>query len=361
MNEEITAKSTPLLKGRGAHSNPDNRFTTTLHETIDDGWWQDEVPESIATQVRPNPARSIISRNQSPDIGFNLSINPYQGCEHGCIYCFARPTHSYLDLSPGLDFETKLFYKENATELLVETFRRRSYQCEPIAIGANTDPYQPIERQFKVTRNLLEVMLEHRQPAVIITKSSLIERDMDILSEMATKNLIAVMVSLTSLDAELKRSLEPRAASPRARIRIMKALSDAGIPVGTLIAPLIPVITDPELETLLTTARDAGAQRAGYVLIRLPWEVKGLFKEWLAREHPLKARHVMNIIRQSRGGKDYDSRWGKRGVGTGKFADIIAQRFYRACRKLELNKQDFWLDCSKFSPPPRRGDQMSLW
>ncbi len=361
MKQQPPTQPLVFLKGRGANSNPDNRFSSTVHERCDDGWWQEEIFESIATEVRPNPARSIVTRNQSPDVGFNLSINPYQGCEHGCIYCFARPSHSYLDMSPGLDFETRLFYKENAAELLVETFRRRSYQCEPIAIGANTDPYQPIERQYRITRQLLEVALEYRQPVAIITKSSLIERDLDLLCALAEQRLIAVMVSLTSLDAGLKRTLEPRAASPKARLRIIRALSEAGIPVGALVAPVIPVITDPELERILAAAKAAGATRAGYVLLRLPWEVKDLFKTWLAAHHPLKAQHVMSIIRQSRGGKDYDSRWGKRGRGTGQFADLLAQRFYQACRKLELNKTDFVLDTSRFTPPPRRGDQMNLW
>lgn len=348
-------------KGRGAVSNLANRFEKQLSEVIDDGWWQDEIEESIATQVRPDPARSIINRNQSPDIPFSQSINPYKGCEHGCVYCFARPTHSYLDLSPGLDFETKIFYKENAAELLVENFRRRSYQCSPIALGINTDAYQPIERHYRITRQLLEVMLEYRHPVSLLTKSTLIERDLDLLSELAELRLVAVMVSITSLDPGIKRTLEPRTASPQARLRIIRALSEAGIPVGAMVAPVIPVITDPEMERILEAVHEAGATRAGYVLLRLPWEVKDLFREWLQAHHPLKAKHVMSIIRQSRGGKDYDSTWGQRGRGTGEFADLIARRFYLKCRKLGLNEHDFILDISQFRPPPRRGDQMNLW
>ncbi len=275
--------------------------------------------------------------------------------------CFARPTHSYLDLSPGLDFETKLFYKQNAPELLREAFRRRSYQCSPIALGINTDAYQPIERQYRITRQLLEVLLEHRHPVSLLTKSALIERDLDILSEMAQHRLVAVMVSMTSLDPAIKRTLEPRTASPQARLRVLRSLSEAGIPTGVMVAPVIPVITDPEMESILAAAAEAGAVRAGYVLLRLPWEVKDLFRQWLEAHHPLKTNHVMSIIRQSRGGKDYDSRWGQRGTGTGKFAELLMRRFYLACKKLELNREGFILDISQFQPPPRPGDQISLF
>lgn len=348
------------VKGRGALDNPASRFEKTLTEAVEDGWWQDEIQESMATEVRIDPARSIINRNQSPDIPFNLSINPYKGCEHGCIYCFARPSHSYLDLSPGLDFERKLFYKENAVELLQEALRRPGYRCEPIALGINTDAYQPIERQYRITRGLLEVMLEYRQPVSLLTKSSLIERDLDILSDMADLNLIQVMVSITSLDSEIKRTLEPRTASPGARLRVIRALHEAGVPAGVMVAPVIPVITDPELERILEAAAESGASHAGYVLLRLPWEVKDLFRNWLSAHYPLKSNHVMSIIQQCRGGKDYDSRWGLRGRGTGKFADLLAQRFSLACRRLGLNKAKMEMETTRFRPPPVAGDQLPL-
>lgn len=349
-----------LTKGRGAPSNLQNRFEKTLVESVDDGWWQDEVAESLATEVRIDPARSIISRNQSPDIPFNQSINPYKGCEHGCVYCFARPTHSYLDLSPGLDFERKLFYKENASDLLIEAFHQRTYRCEPIALGINTDAYQPIERQYRITRSLLELMLEYRHPVSLLTKSSLIERDLDILSELARLRLVNVMISITSLEADIKRTLEPRTAAPAARLRVMHALHEAGVPVGVMVAPVIPVITDPELEHILAAAQQRGAEQAGYVLLRLPWEVRDLFRQWLSAHYPLKARHVMSIIQQSRGGRDYDSTWGLRGRGTGPFADLLAQRFRLACQRLGLNRREVHLDTSLFRRPIQSGDQLDL-
>lgn len=291
---------------------------------------------------------------------FDQSINPYKGCEHGCVYCFARPTHSYLNLSPGLDFETRLFYKAEAAALLQEELRKPGYQCRPIALGANTDPYQPVERRLGITRQLLETMLAFKQPVAIITKGSLIERDLDLLAEMARLKLVQVMVSVTSLDSELKRSLEPRAASPAARLRAIGRLHETGVPVGVLVAPVIPVISDPEMESILKACAEAGASQAGYVLLRLPHEVKELFRQWLAAHRPGEAEHVMSLIQQSRGGKDYDSAWGQRMRGTGLFADMIAQRFRIACKRLGLNRRQQDLDCSRFHPPPRSGDQLSL-
>ena len=326
-------------KGRGAVSNPEGRFETRRRETFDDGWDLEEDPlPPLETTVTPEPARSIISRNQSPDIPFAQSINPYRGCEHGCIYCFARPTHAYLNLSPGLDFETKLFYKQHAAELLERELRKPSYRPAPITLGANTDPYQPIERQLKVTRGILEVLQRFRHPVSIITKSTLVARDLDILADMARQNLATVMVSITTLDETLKRSLEPRAAGPWARLRIVRALARQGVPVGVMTAPIIPVVNDCELERILELAAEAGACCAGYVLLRLPYEVKDLFREWLAAHLPDRAAHVMSIIRQTRGGRDYQSGFGTRMRGTGEYAELIARRFALACKKLQLEQ-----------------------
>ena len=350
------------IKGRGSSYNPANRFAGHHSEAIDDGWWRDpDDVESLLTEVRPDPARQIISRNQSPDVPFDQSINPYKGCEHGCVYCFARPTHSYLDLSPGLDFETRLFYKANATGLLDKALRKPGYRCTPIALGANTDPYQPLEKRLSISRQILETCLAFKQPVAIITKGSLIERDLDLLGEMARNNLVQVMLSITSLDDELKRSLEPRAAAPAARLRAMQQLHAAGIPVGVLVAPVIPVITEPELESILRACAKAGASSAGYVLLRLPHEVKELFRQWLVQHRPGEAAHVMSLIQQSRGGKDYDSRWGLRQRGQGAFADLLAQRFKIACRKLGLNQQRYPLNCESFRPPASSGDQLGLF
>lgn len=277
------------------------------------------------------------------------------------MYCFARPTHSYLGLSPGLDFETRLFYKPEAASLLEAELRRPGYRCKPIALGANTDPYQPLEKRLGITRRLLATMLAFRQPVAIITKGNLIERDLDLLAEMAAQNLVQIMVSVTSLDSELKRTLEPRAASPAARLRSIHALHGAGVPVGVLVAPVIPRITDPALESILAACARAGASQAGYVLLRLPHEVKDLFRAWLADHRPGEAAHVMSLIQQSRGGKDYDSSWGQRMRGQGLFADMIAQRFRLACRKNGLNTRHLQLDTKHFRVPARRGDQLRLF
>lgn len=324
-------------KGRGALSNPEGRFETYRREHFDDCWDREEEPlPPLETTVMPEPARSIISRNQSPDIPFEQSINPYRGCEHGCIYCYARPSHAYVNLSPGLDFETKLFYKEHAAELLEQELRKPGYRPSPITLGANTDPYQPIERKLKVTRSILEVLQRFRHPVSIITKSTLVTRDLDILADMTRLNLASVMVSITTLDENLKRSLEPRAAGPWARLRTVRALAAQGVPVGVLNAPIIPVVNDREMEQILELAAEAGACCAGYVLLRLPYEVKDLFKEWLDAHLPERAAHVMSIIRQMRGGKDYQSGFGTRMRGTGEYAELIARRFALACRKFHL-------------------------
>ncbi|MGA9852447.1 MAG: PA0069 family radical SAM protein [Gammaproteobacteria bacterium] len=350
-------------KGRGALSNPEGRFEMLHREKFDDGWEQhpdDELPP-LETIVAAEPARSIISRNQSPDIPFAQSINPYRGCEHGCIYCYARPSHAYLNLSPGLDFETKLFYKEHAAELLEKELRKPSYRCQPITLGSNTDPYQPIERKLKITRSLLEVLQRFQHPVSIITKSTLIRRDLDILADMAKRNLATVMVSVTTLDDDLKRSLEPRAPSSWARLRTVHTLAMQGVPVGVLNAPIIPMVNDADMEKILEQASAAGACCAGYVLLRLPYELKDLFREWLATHVPLRAEHVMSLIRQSRGGKDYDAEFGTRMRGSGEYAELIAKRFALACKRLNLEyARRMRLSSAQFRVPPD-GSQLELW
>lgn len=328
-----------LYKGRGALSNPPARFVGHAAQIQDDGWYQQEVPDSIATEVRPEAARTVISRNDSPDIPFEQSINPYRGCEHGCVYCYARPSHAYVDLSPGLDFETRLFYKADAARLLRAELERPGYRCSAIMLGANTDPYQPVERELRVTRSILEVLLEARHPVMILTKGTLVLRDLDLLREFAALGLARVSVSFTTLDVELKRRLEPRAASPQARLRVIAALAAAGIPVGVMTAPMIPAINDAELESLLEAAARAGATRAGYVSLRLPNEVRGLFRDWLAEHYPQRAAHVMSLVQQSRGGADNDPRFGSRMRGSGPWAVLLRSRFELACRRLNLNRE----------------------
>ena len=338
----IAAMSAPTRNsfrpGRGAVSNPAGRFESTRAEAVDDGWGSlDEELPPLETTVRPEPARSIISRNKSPDIPFDQSINPYRGCEHGCIYCYARPSHGYLNLSPGLDFETQLFYKPDAARLLEKELAAPGYRCTPITIGANTDPYQPIEREYRVTRSIIEVLSKYRHPFSIITKGAMIERDVDLLAEMAQFNLVAVLVSVTTLDNDLKRTLEPRTASPAARLRAIRTLSKAGIPVRVMVAPVIPVLTDAELERILEAAAEAGATSAGYVLLRLPYELKDLFREWLDEHEPLKAKHVLTRMQAMRSGRDYDSRWGHRQRGDGAYAELLGMRFKAACARYGLN------------------------
>ena len=347
------------MKGRGAASFVRGRFEKTVAEAEDDGWGSvyatDEdgappAPTRLRTEVTDERARSIVSRNQSPDIPFSQSLNPYRGCEHGCVYCFARPSHAYLDLSPGLDFETKLYAKTNAAELLRKEFARKSYRCSPISLGINTDAYQPIERRYRITRQLLEVFAECRHPVSLITKSALIQRDIDLLAPMAQQGLVTVYVSITSLDNLLSSKLEPRAAAPHTRLKTVQALHEAGIPVGTMVAPIIPMITDREIEHILEAAYAHGARAAGYVLLRLPHELKEVWREWLALHYPERAAHVMSLVQQMRGGKDYDSAYGTRMRGEGPFADLIAMRFAKAYKRIGFGRLPV-LDASKFVAP----------
>ena len=345
-------------KGRGATFNPPNRFRSDTREPCDDGWppalpVDDDAPPPSRTIVTIQPARSIIAHNDSPDVPFSQSINPYQGCEHGCIYCYARPSHAYLDLSPGIDFETRLFAKPDAAALLRAELAKPGYRCDPIALGTNTDPYQPIEREWKVTRSVLEVLAKCEHPFTIVTKSALVERDIDIIAPMAAKRMARVYISITTLDRELARRMEPRAAAPHRRLQALKTLSDAGVPVGVMVAPIIPQLNDRDLEAILEAATQNGAQAAGWVLLRLPREVAPLFREWLEAHYPLRAGHVMSIVRQMRGGRDYDSTFGSRMRGDGAFAALVEKRFAIACRRLALNRgrDQSGLDASRFRPP----------
>lgn len=351
-----------VFKGRGAVGNPQGRYESRRSERIDDGWGSlEEVPESPATVVMADTARSVISYNRSPDIPFDRSINPYRGCEHGCVYCFARPTHAYVGLSPGLDFETKLFAKHDAAEILRWELAKASYRPDVIALGANTDPYQPVERRLNITRGILQVLHDCRHPVAIVTKSSLIERDLDILGPMAERRLAQVAVSVTSLDSELSRRLEPRAVAPARRLRTIKTLTEAGIPVTVLFAPVIPALNDAEIEDILAAVRDAGAVGAGYVLLRLPHELKDIFEQWLQTHVPLKAGHVMSLMAQMREGKAYQAEFGSRMSGKGVFAQLIQKRFQLACQRLGLNQRKLNLDCSQFVPPRPPDPQLSLF
>ena len=324
------------LKGRGAAINPEGRFEKVERGAFDDGWVQDDAADkpALKTQVTEERAASIISRNQSPDIPFTQSINPYQGCEHGCIYCYARPTHAYRNLSPGVDFETRIFAKVNAAELLRQELSKPGYRCEVISLGANTDPYQPAERKLNITRSILEVCAEFNQPLGIVTKNALVERDLDILVPMAQRNLVNVHVSVNNLDHEIARRLEPRCVAPQRRIETIRALAQAGVPVGVLVAPVIPFLTDDQIEAVLEAAFTAGATQAGYVVLRLPYEVKTLFRDWLERHYPLKAKHVMSRVHELRGGRDNDPNFGSRMRGQGEFAELLAQRFKIAKRRI---------------------------
>ena len=304
--------------------------------------------------------KTIITRNDSPDISFDRSINPYRGCEHGCVYCFARPTHAFVGLSAGLDFEAKLFAKPDAPRLLEREMAKEGYQPRTIAIGTNTDPYQPIEKQWRIMREILEVLDAHNHPVGIVTKSALVVRDIDILSRMAARGLAKVALSVTTLDRRLARTMEPRAATPAKRLEAIRALSDAGIPTSAMLGPVIPGLTDQEIERILDSVRAAGASEAGYIILRLPWEVSPVFKEWLLRHYPDRYRHVVSLIRSMRGGKDYDAEWGKRMKGTGPYAWQIGRRFELAARRLGLNTQRSQLRTDLFSPPPRQGEQLSL-
>lgn len=351
-------------KGRGTAWREPGRFESTHVDAAaqaDEGWDVDPEAPAPRTVVVDETARSIISRNRSPDVPFDASINPYRGCEHGCSYCFARPTHAYLNLSPGLDFETRLFAKTNAAALLRAELAAPSYRCTPITIGANTDPYQPLERQRGLTRQLIEVFSATRHPLSIITKNALIERDLDLLGPMGQAGLAHVMVSVTSLDNRLSARLEPRASAPARRLDCIRRLHEAGVPMGVLVAPVIPAVTDMFLERILEAVAEAGAQTAGYVLLRLPHEVAPIFRDWLAAHLPERAEHVMSLVQQMRGGRDYDSAFGQRMRGQGPFADLIAQRFAKAARRLGLDRKLPALDCSLFRPPRADSPQGELF
>lgn len=350
------------ISHRGTGSNPDGRFETHQCQAEADGWdLADDPLPPVATTVTIDHSRSVLTRNTSPDIPFDRSINPYRGCEHGCIYCFARPSHSYLGLSPGLDFETRLFAKPDAARLLEAQLRKRHYRPAPIAFGTNTDPYQPIENKWQVMRQCLEVLAAFNHPLTIVTKGHLITRDLDILAPMAAKGLVHVGISLTTLDRDLCRVLEPRAAVPAARLAAMRALADAGIPVTAMLAPIIPALTDHELERLLAAAAAAGARSASFILLRLPFEVKDLFSQWLNTHCPDRAAHVLSLLAQSRDGQLNDPRFGARMKGQGRHAEMLSQRFHLSCRKLGLaNNRDWPLECGLFRPPAKAGDQLSL-
>jgi DNA repair photolyase len=349
------------IKGRGALSNPPGRFDKLTQILEHDGWYEEEAPNKVETFVMAEPARSIISRNDSPDIGFGQSINPYRGCEHACIYCYARPSHGYVGLSPGLDFETRIFYKADAARLLEKELSAPKYRCSPIMLGANTDPYQPLEKKLKVTRSILEVLLRCKHPVNITTKGALVARDVDLLSMLARDNLVRVMFSIPTLNPDLKRILEPRAAAAAAKLRAMRVLADAGVEVGVLVAPIIPVLTEHEIESVLEAAREAGASLAGYTMLRLPWEVKDLFREWLAEHFPERAAHVMSQVRAMRGERDNDPEFGTRMHAVGPVAQLIRQRFQLASRRLGFpEERKYSLPTNLFQPPARTHPQMNL-
>jgi DNA repair photolyase len=348
-------------RGRGAQSNASGRYEKLERVVFDDGWRQLEDLPPFKTTVAIEAARRIITRNDSPDISFDRSINPYRGCEHGCVYCFARPTHAYLGLSPGLDFESKLYAKPDAPRLLERELSDPNYSPRIIAIGTNTDPYQPIERQHQIMRRLLEVLDRFGHPVGIVTKSALVLRDLDILSRMAKRNLVKVALSVTTLDPKLARVMEPRAATPPRRLDTLRELAQAGVPTSVMVAPIIPAINDAEIERILDAASALGVQSAGYVLLRLPLEVRDLFREWLMTNFPDRYRHVFSLIRDMRGGKDYDPEFGKRQTGTGPIAWMIGRRFEAACEKFGLNKTRVQLTTEHFSPPRSRSAQLSLF
>jgi DNA repair photolyase len=348
-------------RGRGAVSNASGRFEPIARIAFDDGWQSLEELPPFQTTVSVDSTRKIITRNESPDISFDRSINPYRGCEHGCVYCFARPTHAYLGLSPGLDFESKLFVKPEAPQLLERELSAPNYQPRTIAIGTNTDPYQPIERKYQVMRGILEVLERAGHPVGIVTKSSLILRDLDILARMAERRLAKVAISVTTLDPKLARTMEPRAATPSRRLEALRQLSAAGVPTSVMVAPVIPAVNDADIERILDAASLAGVKGAGYVLLRLPLEVRDLFVEWLKANFPDRANHVMKLIRDMRGGKDYDSTWGKRMTGAGPYAWMIGRRFETACEKFGLNQERTALTTEHFAPPRPRSEQLSLF
>jgi len=348
------------FKGRGALGNPGNRFDSQQIEELDDGWYQEEQPNSIETELLVDASRSIIARNDSPDINFDQSINPYRGCEHGCVFCYARPTHAYLGMSPGIDFETRLTYKPEAAQLLRKELSRPGYACSHIMLGSNTDPYQPVERRMRITRSILEVLAEARHPVAITTRSTLLLRDLDLLAPMAKQGLVMVMFSMTTFDADLKRKLEPRSAASEARLHAIRALRHAGVPVGVLAAPIIPAVNDSELETILERSAEAGATHAGYVLLRLPLEVKDLFRQWLAVHLPDRAEHVMSLVNDTREGKDNSAQFGARMRGSGVWAQLLRDRFRLASRRFGYTTERRVQLATDLFRPPESGGQMGL-
>lgn len=348
-------------RGRGASANPSGRYEPAQRETFDDGWEIEEELPTLPTEVFVEKPRTIVTKNDSPDILFEKSINPYRGCEHGCSYCFARPTHAYQGLSSGLDFETKIFAKPNAAELLEKELQSSKYQPTPIALGSNTDPYQPVERRFRITRSILEVLSRMNHPVAIVTKSALVTRDIDILGPMAERQLAKVAISVTTLDPKLARRMEPRAATPAKRLETIRRLTEAGIPVSVLVAPIIPAINDHEIEAILKACAEAGAGEAGYVLLRLPHDLKDLMRDWLVDHYPDKLNHVFTLLQQARGGKDYDANWSTRQSGIGPYAWMLGRRFETTCERLGLNKRSLRLRTDLFKVPPKETGQLSLF
>ncbi len=363
----VSMKYNQNIKNRGAITNPEGRFESITTERYHDGWdgnEEEEVVPPLETLLMPEQSKTVISRNDSPDLGFDQSINPYRGCEHGCIYCYARPSHAYMNLSPGIDFESKIFYKVDAAKLLEKELNKDNYECKTIVLGANTDPYQPVEAKLKVTRSLLEVLNRYQHPVALITKGSLIERDKDILADMASQNLLKVAVSITTLSRKLKHIMEPRTSTPAARLGVIRHLAAEGIPVSLLVAPIIPMVNDTEMEQIIQAASEAGARHANYVLIRLPYEVKNLFKEWLTTHFPQRAEHIMSLIRQMRGGKEYDATFGARMRGEGEYANLLATRFKLACKRFQLNTlPSLQLDTQRFRihKENMQPKQLTLW
>ncbi len=347
--------------GRGALTNVGSRYDSERRHREDDGWDNLEQADAIRTVLHNDATRSIIARNTSPDISFDRSINPYRGCEHGCVYCFARPSHAYLGFSPGLDFETQIMVKRDAAALLRKELGAKSYRAAPMGMGTNTDPYQPVERELKITRSVLEVLLETRHPLTMVTKNFLITRDIDILAEMAKLNLVKCFLSVTSLDRRLARAMEPRASTPPKRIEAIRLLNQAGIPCGVMTAPMIPALNDMELERILEAAHEAGAREAGYVLLRLPFELKEIWREWLAEHYPDRASKVMKLVQESRGGKDYEPDFGDRMRGEGAYAMLLSQRFRLATKKLGFNQRRLSLRSDLFTPPARDARQGRLF
>ena len=347
-------------RGRGAGSNPPNRYDTLIREAFDDGWTSNEATPGLETTLAVDKSRRVISYNDSPDVPFDRSVNPYRGCEHGCVYCYARPGHAWMGHSPGLDFESRLYYKPDAVDCLQRELTASTYRCAPMAVGGVTDAYQPVERKLELTRGILQLLDACRHPLAVVTKSALIERDLDLLKAMSARCQVRVFVSLTTLDRKLARRLEPRAAAPHRRLQTIQTLSRSGVPVGVLIAPVIPVLTDAELESLMTAARDAGATDARYILLRLPGEVAGLFSQWLETHAPLQADRVLNRIRDTRGGKLYRAEFTNRMSGSGPYAEIVAQRFSLAWKRLGFKAFEA-LDCSGFVKPGAKTVQLQLF